>query len=111
MKEFAYTLNLKDDAAAVAAYKEYHRNVWPEVARMQRKLGVTKIRIFLHGRQMFLYIQAGDDYDPAKAAEEYLKEPRIVEWERLMQDKFQEQLPGSKPNEWWQPMEVVYALD
>ena len=31
MKEFALTINLKDDPQLIEQYKEYHRNVWPEV--------------------------------------------------------------------------------
>jgi L-rhamnose mutarotase len=111
MKYFGYTLNLRDDAQAIAAYKEYHRNVWPEIEAMQRRLGVTKIRIFLHGRRLFLYLETSDDYDPVKAGPEYMKDPRIVEWERTMQDKFQEPLPEAKPGEWWLPMEAIYELD
>lgn len=111
MKYFALTLNLKDDLKAIAAYKEYHRNVWPEIERTQRRLGVKKIRIFLHGRRLFLYMETADDYDPQRASVEYLKEPKAVEWERLMQANFQEQLPEAKAGEWWVPMDAIYALD
>ena len=111
MKHFAFTLNLKNDSKAIAAYKEYHRNVWPEIERTQRRLGVKKIRIFLHGRRLFLYMETADDYDPQRASIEYLREPKAVEWERLMQTNFQEQLPEAKPGEWWLPMEPIYELD
>lgn len=111
MKFFAYTLNLRDDAQAIEQYKEYHRRVWPEVEHMQRRLGVTKIRIFLHGHRLFLYIEAQDHYDPAVAALEYVKDPKVVEWEQLMQARFQERFAESKPDEWWVRMEPIYVLD
>jgi L-rhamnose mutarotase len=111
MKYFAFTLNLKDDPAAIAAYKKYHRNVWPEIEQTQRRLGVKKIRIFLHGRRLFLYIEAGDNYDLAKASAEYMKVSKAVEWERLMRENFQEQLPEAKAGEWWLPMEPIYELE
>ena len=31
MKEYALTINLKDDPDLIEQYKVYHRNVWPEV--------------------------------------------------------------------------------
>ena len=38
MKSYGMTLNLRDDSAVIAKYKEYHRAVWPEVlAGLRRK--------------------------------------------------------------------------
>jgi L-rhamnose mutarotase len=111
MKYFAFTLNLKDDPAAISAYKDYHRNVWPVIEQTQRRLGVKKIRIFLHGRRLFLYIEAEDAYDLEKASAEYMKVPKAIKWEKLMQENFQEQLPEAKSGEWWLPMESIYELD
>jgi L-rhamnose mutarotase len=111
VKYFASTLNLKNDPKAIADYKEYHRKVWPEIERAVRRTGVKKLRIFLHGRRLFMYMETVDDYDPQRAFAEYLKQPRAVEWERLMQANCQEQLPEAKAGEWWLPMEPIYALD
>ena len=111
VKYFAFTLNLKNDPKAIAGYKEYHRNVWPEIERTQRRFGVKKIRIYLHGRRLFMYYETTDDYDPQTAFAESMKEPKGAEWERLMQENFQEPLPEAKPGEWWLPMEPIYALD
>jgi L-rhamnose mutarotase len=111
LKHFAFTLNLKNDPQAIGQYKEYHRHVWPEIERMQYRLGVRKIRIFLHGRRLFLYLETEDHYDPAAAAVEYFKDPKIVEWEHLMRANFQEQFAGAKPGEWWTAMEQIYVLD
>jgi len=111
VKCFGYTLNLKDDAAAIQAYKEYHRQVWPEIEQMEKRHGVTGLCIFLEGRRLFLYLEAGDDYDPMAAAEEYMRDVKCAEWEELMRSKFQEPLPGSSPGEWWRPMESIYNLD
>ena len=111
MRHFAYTLNLRNDPKAISEYKEYHRQVWPEVERMQYRLGVTKIRIFLHKRRLFLYLETEDRYDPVTAAAEYLKDPKIIEWENLMRANFQEQFADAKPGEWWTAMEEIYVLD
>ncbi|HIA69171.1 TPA: L-rhamnose mutarotase, partial [Candidatus Poribacteria bacterium] len=31
MKAFGLTINLREDPQIIEKYKEYHRNVWPEV--------------------------------------------------------------------------------
>ena len=111
MKYFAFTLDLRNDRAVIAAYKEYHRKVWPEIERNQRRVGFMKTRIFLHGRWLFLYYETTDDYDPKTAFAESIKDPKGAEWEHLMRESFQEPLPDAGPGEWWLPMELVYALD
>ncbi len=111
MKFFAYTLNLREDAAAIAAYKAIHQQVWPEVEAMQRSLGVTKVRIFLQGRRLFLYMEAEDRYDPVAAGRTYGSDPVVARWEEMMQTKFQERLPDAAPDQWWVLMEPIYVLD
>jgi L-rhamnose mutarotase len=110
MKYFGLTLNLKNDPGAIEAYKEYHRRVFPEVERSLRRVGILKMRIFLHGRRLFMYIEVADDFDPSTYGARYLEEPRAVEWENLMR-QFQEPLPDAKPGEWWAFMEPVYQLE
>jgi L-rhamnose mutarotase len=111
MKYFAFTLNLRNDPKAIAAYKEYHRNVWPEIEDLTRRIGVKKARIFLHGRRLVMYLETTDEYDPQTAFAEIMKDPKGAEWDGLMKDNFQEPLPEAKPGEWWLPMESVYAMD
>ena len=68
MKYFARALNLKDNPELIARYKEHHRQVWPEVLSVLKDAGITRMRIFLKGRRMFMYCEARDDYDPARAS-------------------------------------------
>jgi L-rhamnose mutarotase len=110
MRYFAFTLNLKDDPSVIAAYKEYHQNVWPEIDRNQRRAGILKTRIFLHGRRLFMCYETTDDFDPQKAFAASTQDPKGAEWDRLMRE-FQEPVPDAKAGEWWAPMELVYALD
>jgi L-rhamnose mutarotase len=109
LKYFGLTLNLKDDADTFAAYRQYHRSVWPEVESALRHAGITQMKIFLLGRRLFMYMEAEDDYDAAKAASSYLADPKVLEWERLMQ-QLQEPVPDAKPGELWARMEPVYEL-
>lgn len=110
MKYFARALNLKDDPELIAKYKEYHRQVWPEVLSVLKATGITSMKIFLKGRRMFMYCEARDDYDLARASPIYEQSPRTKEWEELMR-QFQEPLSEAAPGEWWSPMEEVFDLE
>ena len=58
MKSFAMTLNLKDDPELIAQYTEYHRNTWPEVPDGLKSLGIENMKIFLHGRRLFMSVNS-----------------------------------------------------
>lgn len=110
MKAFGLTLNLKDDPEVMEKYKEYHRNVWPEVERSLKEVGITSMRIFLLGRRLFMHIQTVDDFDARRDFPRYLElHPRCKEWDALMQ-LFQEKVPEALEDEWWAAMEMVYEL-
>jgi L-rhamnose mutarotase len=111
VKCFAFTRELRNNPKAIAAYQQYHRNVWPEIEHTQRRLGVKTIKIFLRGQRLFLSIETTDEYDPERAFAEYMRGPKVVEWERLMEGVFEKQLPEAQGGEWWLPMETVYTLE
>jgi L-rhamnose mutarotase len=92
MKEFAYTVQLKDDPALIAEYKKQHAAVWPEVVASFKQLGVERIRIWLLGRRLFMVLEAKDNFDPALASPAHrAKGGRIIEWEEWM-DTFQDRV-------------------
>ena len=110
MKEFALTINLKDDPQLIEQYKEYHRNVWPDVLACIKSIGIAKMNIYLLGRRMIMVMEAPDDFDPATGfAQLDGLSLRYAEWQRLM-DTFQERLPEAKAGEHWSMMERVFAL-
>ena len=108
MKSFGMTLNLKNDPEIIEKYKEYHRAVWPEVVEGLHKIGISKIKIYLHSRRLFMYIETPDDFDPARDFDRYMANDRAKEWDDLMRT-FQEPVPGAGPGDWWTPMEEVYS--
>ncbi len=110
MKSFAMTLNLKDDPAIIQQYREYHRAVWPEVLKGLRGIGITRMKIFLHGRRLFMYLEAPDSFDPRRDFPRYMTDRRARQWDELMRT-FQEPVPGATAGEWWAPMEEVFDLD
>ena len=110
MKAFAMTLALKSGPGVVVEYTRQHRAVWPEVLQGLRGIGITKMKIFLHDHRLFMYLEAGDDFDPARDFPRYMDDPRAKKWDELMRE-LQEPVPGVKPGEWWAGMEEVFDLD
>ncbi len=110
VKHLGLTVNLKDDPQVIAAYKEYHRNLWPEVEASLRRAGVKRSRIFIFGRRLFMYMELVDDCEGASYVARYLEEPKAVEWERLMAPLFEVD-PEAKPGQTWIPMEPIFELN
>ncbi len=110
MKEYALTVNLKDDPEIIAQYKQYHGNVWPEVRRSLEAVGVREMKIFLLGRRLFMYLTADDYFDLNLDLPKYLTlNPKCQEWEDLM-TQLQEPVPEAKDGEKWALMEKVFDL-
>ena len=111
MKSLAMTLDLVDDPDIIEKYKVYHREVWPEVIAGLRSVGIAKMKIFLLGSRMFMYVEASNDFDPAVDFQKYTESsPRAKEWDELMRD-FQYQVPEAREGEWWAGMEEVFDID
>ena len=110
MKSFAMALDLKNDFTSIEEYKKYHRDVWPEVLDGLKKINISRMKIFLHGCRLFMYIEAPDDFDLRRDFQNYMKSERAKEWDFIMR-KFQEPVPGAEPDEWWSPMEEVFSLE
>ncbi|CAI7780568.1 unnamed protein product [Closterium sp. NIES-53] len=111
MKAFAQTLELKDDPALIAEYLEYHKRAWPEVLSAIQAMGITTMRIFVHGNRLFMYAEAPDDFDAARDYQKYTASARAREWDELMR-KYQQRVPAasSDSDEWWSPMHLCFDL-
>lgn len=57
MKHFGLTLNLKDDPDLIEQYKTYHQNAWKETLAGLKAVGITKMNIYLLGRQLFMAME------------------------------------------------------
>ena len=111
MKSYAMALDLRDDAEVIEQYKEYHRAVWDEVLEGLRSIGISKMKIFLRGSRLFMYLETADDFDLERDFQRYTEaSPRAAEWDALMRE-FQVRAPDAKPSEWWAAMEEVFDLN
>ena len=110
MKSFAITFNLKDDPRAIERYKEHHRAVWPEVVAGLMGIGVSKLKVFLHGRQVFVYHEVPDDFDLERDIGRYMQSERAREWDALMRE-LRDLDSEPRPGEWPGAMEPVFDLE
>lgn len=112
MKSFAQTLDLKNDPQMIASYVEWHTKVYPEVLLALRKVGVSKMKIFLLGTHLFMYYEAPDDFDPKRDFQAYTQlTPRAGEWDTFMRTFQQKVAEASPEDEWWSPMPEVFDLE
>ena len=110
MSRHVLTVDLRDDPAAIAAYREHHQRVWPDVIGSLRRVGVYAMDICLLGRTLVMILELHNgrsvrDVFAAHAA----SNPRVQEWERLMRS-LQEPAAGTPPGEWWAVMDPVFHL-
>jgi L-rhamnose mutarotase len=105
------TIDVVDDPAAIATYREHHRRVWPEVIESLRHAGVEQLEIHMLGRRLVMIVELreGVDYRRVFAAH-VASSARVAEWERLMKS-LQEPVPDTPAGEWWAMMEPVFSMN
>lgn len=111
MPHHCLTLDLKNDATAIAEYKRYHVKIWPEVRQSLIDAGVLKMEIYLLGTRMFMIMDVDESFSLSAKAARDLANVRVQEWEAIMHG-FQQRLPGATADQyWWMEMERVFSLD
>ena len=110
MKSYGMALDLKDNQEIRDKYIEYHRAVWPDVLAGLRGVGITGMKIFLHGDRLFMYLEAEDTFVPERDFSRYMESGRAGEWDELMRT-FQQPIPGAAAGDWWSEMDEVFDLN
>ena len=105
-------LDLNDDPALIQEYKNYHKpgNVWKEVIQSLHDSGINEMEIFLSGYHLFMIIEVDSNFSLQKKSSMDMDNPKVQEWERLMQSKFQRALPWTNELKWME-MERVFNLE
>ena len=104
------TLDLKDDPALIAAYKQHHRSVWPGVLESLRVSGIEQAELYLRGTRLVMILDVSPEFSFAAKAAQDLADPIVQDWERLMWT-FQQALPDAPLGEKWQPMDRIFSVD
>jgi len=110
MKCFAQALDLKNDPALIAAYRQHHDAVWPEVTGALRAIGISRMKLFLLGTHLFMYYEAPDSFLPERDYQSYAANPKAAAWDTLMR-QFQQRVSEARQGDWWTAMELVFDLE
>jgi L-rhamnose mutarotase len=111
MKRYCLTLDLKDDPALIAEYRHWHdsKNIWPEIPKGIRDVGIKDMEIYLLGTRLFMIMEAPADFDFDKQMAKLAELPRQKEWEAFV-SKFQKSSPDAKSSEKWKMMDRIFKL-
>jgi len=109
MKRYCFTLDLIDNDELIAAYKQYHQSVWPEILESIKSSGIDEMEIYLSGTRLFMVMDVNDSFTFEKKTAADLQNAKVQEWEALMW-KYQQALPGALPGEKWRLMDQIFKL-
>jgi L-rhamnose mutarotase len=109
MKKYCLALDLKNEAALIAEYERWHREVWPEIEKSIVDSGISLIEIYRFENRLFMIMETSEEFSFDKKLSMDLSNPKVQEWETLMW-KFQQPIPGSKPGEKWVLMNKIFEL-
>jgi L-rhamnose mutarotase len=106
---YCLALDLQKDAALIAEYEAWHRDVWPEIKRSIVDSGIERMEIYRLEERLFMIMETGPGFSfEAKAAMD-AGNPTVQKWEELMW-KYQVAVPGGKPGEKWRLMDRIFLL-
>lgn len=109
MRRYCLALDLIDDAALIAEYEGYHKDIWPEIRKSIKDLGIKNMEIFRTGNRLFMIMEVTNAFSFEDKAAADAANHKVQEWERLMW-KYQQVLPNAKPGEKWILMDKIFSL-
>ena len=111
VKRYCQTLDLRNNAELIAEYRRRHgkENVWPEVLKGIREVGILEMEIYILGTRLFMIVETPVDFEWETAMAKLSTLPRQAEWEDYMAE-FQLVKAGMSSAEKWQLMERIFHL-
>jgi L-rhamnose mutarotase len=73
---------MKLKGGQVAEYKYRHDEIWPEMLAALRQAGIHNYSIFLHGDQLFAYLEV-EDFE--RMTKTLASDPSNARWQETMQ--------------------------
>jgi len=107
---YCLALDLKNDAALIAEYEQWHREVWPEIKKSILDGGITDMEIYRLEDRLFMIMETSADFSFEKKGAMDAGNPAVQKWEELMW-KYQSPVPGGKPGEKWRLMNRIFSLN
>lgn len=109
MERIIQTLELVGTEEAKAAYLKAHREIWPEIVKGIRQVGISRMDLYLHGNTVVMIVEHPDHIDFNQAMAELATLPRQQEWEEFV-GRYQKCEPGSTSAGKWKRMTQIFEL-
>ena len=106
---YCLALDLQHDAALIAEYDGWHREVWPGIRKSIVDGGIEGMEIYRLENRLFMIMETGVDFSFEKKGAMDAANPEVQRWEELMW-KYQVAIPGGKPGEKWRLMERIFSM-
>ncbi|HXB31933.1 MAG TPA: L-rhamnose mutarotase [Puia sp.] len=106
---YCLALDLQPDAALIAEYAAWHRDVWPEIRQSIVESGIERMEIYRLEDRLFMIMEVTPEFSFERKAAMDAANPAVQRWEELMW-KYQAAIPGGKPGEKWRLMERIFDL-
>ena len=110
-QRYCMALDLKDEPDLIQRYVDYHADgkAWPEITQSIKGAGIINMEIYLIANRLFMIMDVDDSFSFAEKAKMDADNPKVQEWESLMQN-FQQALPWASNGEMWMKMDKIYQL-
>ena len=111
-KRYCKVLNLQNDTDLIRKYIDVHKpqNIWPEIPKGIREVGITNMEIYLHGNLAFMIMDTVPGFDHDKAMKKLALLPKQKEWEEFV-SQFQQAGDKAATPEKWQAIERIFKLE
>ena len=107
MKRFCLSLELHNNPNLIAQYCDAHKNVWPEIIKGHREVGIIDMQIYIDGCRLFMIVDAVDDFDWKRDMSRLASLPRQAEWEAYV-SQFQGCSADAHSDEKWKLITRIF---
>jgi L-rhamnose mutarotase len=107
---YCLALDIQDNPSSIAAYDEYHKNVWPEIKKSISAAGIRTMDIYRTGNRLFMIMEVDEGFSFENKAAMDRTNPKVKEWEDLMWT-FLQPLPHTGGQRSWIRMKRVFSLN
>jgi len=108
--KYCLALDLVKDAALIAEYEAWHRDVWPEIKASILDSGIESMEIYRLEDRLFMIMEVSLEFSFERKAAMDAANPAVQRWEELMW-KYQVAIPGGKAGEKWRLMDRIFLLN
>lgn len=109
MQRFVQTLELVDSPESILEYRRIHDEIWPEISRGIRSVGIDRMDLYLLGNRAVMIVEMPDDIDFDSVMSRLATLPRQQEWEEYV-GRYQKCEPGSTSAGKWKKMTHIFEL-